>query len=72
MRAARWSVASVTLPSFGSSRRPIWLREVFMRWAKLLRDMFFSFIACAICHAHGAKLGDVLMKNLRMKKGRLV
>src|SRR6185312_2304888 len=51
MRAARWSVVSVTLPSFGSSRRPIWLREVFMRWARLLRDMFFSFIACSICHA---------------------
>jgi crossover junction endodeoxyribonuclease RuvC len=29
-------------------------------------------LACAICHAHGAKLGNVLVKNLRMKKGRLV
>ena len=29
-------------------------------------------LACAICHAHGAKLGNVLTKNLRMKKGRLV
>jgi crossover junction endodeoxyribonuclease RuvC len=29
-------------------------------------------LACAICHAHGGKLGNVLMKNRRMKKGRLV
>jgi crossover junction endodeoxyribonuclease RuvC len=29
-------------------------------------------LACAICHAHGGKFGNVLMKNLRMKKGRLV
>jgi crossover junction endodeoxyribonuclease RuvC len=29
-------------------------------------------LACAICHAHGEKLGNVLMKNLRMKNGRLV
>jgi len=29
-------------------------------------------LACAICHAHGGRLGSVLMKNLRMKKGRLV
>jgi crossover junction endodeoxyribonuclease RuvC len=29
-------------------------------------------LACAICHAHGGKLGNVLMKGLRMKKGRLV
>jgi crossover junction endodeoxyribonuclease RuvC len=29
-------------------------------------------LACAICHAHGAKLGSVLVKNLSMKKGRLV
>ncbi|MEK6243237.1 MAG: crossover junction endodeoxyribonuclease RuvC [Pseudomonadota bacterium] len=29
-------------------------------------------LACAICHAHGGKLGTVLMKNLRMKRGRLV
>jgi len=29
-------------------------------------------LACAICHAHGGRLGNVLMKNLRMKKGRLV
>jgi len=29
-------------------------------------------LACAICHAHGGRLGNVLTKNLRMKKGRLV
>jgi crossover junction endodeoxyribonuclease RuvC len=29
-------------------------------------------LACAICHAHGGRLGNVLIKNLRMKKGRLV
>jgi crossover junction endodeoxyribonuclease RuvC len=29
-------------------------------------------LACAICHAHGAKLGNVLGKHLRMKRGRLV
>jgi crossover junction endodeoxyribonuclease RuvC len=29
-------------------------------------------LACAICHAHGGKLGDALGKNLRMKNGRLV
>ena len=29
-------------------------------------------LACAICHAHGERLGNVLTKNLRMKKGRLV
>jgi crossover junction endodeoxyribonuclease RuvC len=29
-------------------------------------------LACAICHAHGRKLGNVLMKDLRMKNGRLV
>jgi crossover junction endodeoxyribonuclease RuvC len=29
-------------------------------------------LACAICHAHGGRLGNVLMTNLRMKKGRLV
>ena len=29
-------------------------------------------LACAICHAHGGRLGNVWMKNLRMKKGRLV
>jgi len=29
-------------------------------------------LACAICHAHGGRLGSVLMGNLRMKKGRLV
>ena len=29
-------------------------------------------LACAICHAHGRKLGGVSMKNLKMKKGRLV
>ena len=29
-------------------------------------------LACAICHAHGSRLGNVLTKNFRMKKGRLV
>ena len=29
-------------------------------------------LACAICHAHGAKLGALSMRGLRMKKGRLV
>ena len=29
-------------------------------------------LACAICHAHSGKLGNVLMKNLRMKNGRLI
>jgi len=29
-------------------------------------------LACAICHAHGRKLGDVSTQSLRMKKGRLV
>jgi len=29
-------------------------------------------LACAICHAHGRKLGGVSMKNLKMRKGRLV
>jgi crossover junction endodeoxyribonuclease RuvC len=29
-------------------------------------------LACAICHAHGAKLGNVPVTNLRMKRGRLV
>jgi crossover junction endodeoxyribonuclease RuvC len=29
-------------------------------------------LACAICHAHGERLGSVLTKNLRMKNGRLV
>ncbi len=29
-------------------------------------------LACAICHAHGGRLGNVLIKNLRMKRGRLV
>ncbi len=29
-------------------------------------------LACAICHAHSGKLGSILMKNLRMKKGRLI
>jgi len=27
---------------------------------------------CAICHAHGGKLGALSMRGLRMKKGRLV
>ncbi|MGH8764105.1 MAG: crossover junction endodeoxyribonuclease RuvC [Burkholderiales bacterium] len=29
-------------------------------------------LACAICHAHGGKLGNMSTKNLRMKNGRLV
>jgi crossover junction endodeoxyribonuclease RuvC len=29
-------------------------------------------LACAICHAHGGRLGALEMKNYRMKKGRLV
>ena len=29
-------------------------------------------LACAICHAHGGRLGNISVKNLRMKKGRLV
>jgi crossover junction endodeoxyribonuclease RuvC len=29
-------------------------------------------LACAICHAHGRKLGSVSTKNFRMKRGRLV
>ena len=29
-------------------------------------------LACAICHAHGAKLGALPLRGLRMRKGRLV
>jgi crossover junction endodeoxyribonuclease RuvC len=29
-------------------------------------------LACAICHAHGSRLGALPIGNLRMKKGRLV
>ena len=29
-------------------------------------------LACAICHAHGAKLGEMPLRGLRMRKGRLV
>ena len=29
-------------------------------------------LACAICHAHGGRLGSFSVGNLRMKKGRLV
>jgi crossover junction endodeoxyribonuclease RuvC len=29
-------------------------------------------LACAICHAHGAKMGAFSTRGLRMKKGRLV
>jgi crossover junction endodeoxyribonuclease RuvC len=29
-------------------------------------------LACAICHAHGARLGALSTRGLRMKKGRLV
>jgi len=29
-------------------------------------------LACAICHAHGARLGDLPLRGLRMRRGRLV
>ena len=29
-------------------------------------------LACAICHAHGARLGEMSLRGLRMRKGRLV
>jgi crossover junction endodeoxyribonuclease RuvC len=29
-------------------------------------------LACAICHAHGGRLGALQIRNYRMKKGRLV
>jgi crossover junction endodeoxyribonuclease RuvC len=29
-------------------------------------------LACAICHAHGARLGEFSTRGLRMRKGRLV
>lgn len=29
-------------------------------------------LACAICHAHGGKLGSLSTKDFRMKRGRLV
>jgi crossover junction endodeoxyribonuclease RuvC len=29
-------------------------------------------LACAICHAHGGRLGSFSTKNLRMRRGRLV
>ncbi|HEX9433163.1 MAG TPA: crossover junction endodeoxyribonuclease RuvC [Burkholderiales bacterium] len=29
-------------------------------------------LACAICHAHGSRLGELPMRGLRMRKGRLV
>jgi crossover junction endodeoxyribonuclease RuvC len=29
-------------------------------------------LACAICHAHGARMGSLSTRGLRMKKGRLV
>jgi crossover junction endodeoxyribonuclease RuvC len=29
-------------------------------------------LACAICHAHGGKLGSLSTKGFRMKRGRLV
>ena len=28
-------------------------------------------LACAICHAHGSKLGDLSTRGLRMRRGRL-
>jgi crossover junction endodeoxyribonuclease RuvC len=29
-------------------------------------------LACAICHAHGSRLGELSTRGLRMRKGRLV
>ena len=29
-------------------------------------------LACAICHAHGARMGSLSTRSLRMKRGRLV
>lgn len=29
-------------------------------------------LACAICHAHGARLGEMPLRGLHMRKGRLV
>jgi len=29
-------------------------------------------LACAICHAHGARMGSLSTRGLRMKRGRLV
>jgi crossover junction endodeoxyribonuclease RuvC len=29
-------------------------------------------LACAICHAHGARMGSLSTRGLRMRKGRLV
>jgi crossover junction endodeoxyribonuclease RuvC len=29
-------------------------------------------LACAICHAHGAKLGSISTRGFRLRKGRLV
>jgi crossover junction endodeoxyribonuclease RuvC len=29
-------------------------------------------LACAICHAHGSRLGELSLRGLRMRKGRLV
>jgi crossover junction endodeoxyribonuclease RuvC len=29
-------------------------------------------LACAICHAHGGRMGNMPTQNLRMKRGRLV
>jgi crossover junction endodeoxyribonuclease RuvC len=29
-------------------------------------------LACAICHAHGGRLGSLSTRNLRMRRGRLV
>jgi crossover junction endodeoxyribonuclease RuvC len=28
-------------------------------------------LACAICHAHGARLGSISTRTLRFRKGRL-
>ena len=29
-------------------------------------------LACAICHAHGSRLGELPLRGLRMRRGRLV
>jgi crossover junction endodeoxyribonuclease RuvC len=29
-------------------------------------------LACAICHAHGARLGSLSSRGFRVRKGRLV
>jgi hypothetical protein len=64
--AARCKVAIVTLPSFGSSRRLIWLRLVPMRSARRLRDKFCAFMASAICHASTSLMATASASELTM------